>query len=99
MNKLKSYVCDEHLISPREPEKVVLPIQKQRQGFDENDVVYSISEYKKLTNKPDPIFEGGSIISFKDPYDWETQASVALIQCKCGCRENISVAWLSKFPT
>lgn len=79
-------------------ENLIFTIEQKRQGFSVNDIVYTTPEYRRIMSSPNPNIEAGQILSFRDPYSWETQTSIATIHCKDGCIENISVGWLSPIP-
>ena len=92
------FTCKKHetLTQKKGREAASKSLIEQRLGFKCGDKAYAILEYKRIFEE-EPVFEGGVIVEFGDPYSFEpNNTSVACIHCICGCVIRINVGWLKK---
>lgn len=89
----KTYICDQHLTSPRLKEKLRLTTAQARMGLAIDDRVKTVEDYQKSFNKSEPDF--GCILEFNDHWS-HAENSTAMVRLGCGCKVILNVAWLEK---
>ena len=93
---METKVCSEHMTPKQKARVDHRSLAEKRHWLRVGDVVFSTSEYKEMMSEPD--FEGGKIVEFDDPSDWEgnTASSVAYVEMPCGCVKYINTGWLTR---
>jgi len=97
---MKHNTCQEHKTSEQIEAEDHRSIEEKRLFFKIGNKIKANDEYRRIISK-EPEFEGGIIIEFKDPYDFDekTANSIANVEMPCGCTHVINTGWLVKFST
>ena len=89
--------CQKHKTTEQIRNEDHRTIEEKRGFLCTGDIIEATDEYLKVIDK-EPVFQGGKIIEFKDPYsfDGNKATSLANIQLPCGCTHAINTSWIRK---
>lgn len=99
---MKYNTCQNHKTPDQIEKEDHRSIYQKRCLLSIGDKIKATTEFRKVmigSYRPkEPVFEGGKIIEFKDPYDSDgkTAHSLANVEMPCGCTHRINTAWLVK---
>jgi hypothetical protein len=96
---MKSNTCQKHKTPAEIEREDHRSVMEKRLQFSVGDKIKATTEFRRHCRTEEPEFEGGKIIEFKDPYDFDgkTATSLANVEMPCGCTHAINVSWLVKF--
>jgi len=102
MDRIDVKTCQKHKTPEQKAREDHRSLLEKRHFLEIGDIVYATSKYRKTMSikleDKDPDFDGGKIVKFKDPYDWDGNKahSQAYIEMPCGCVLFYSTLWLRK---